>query len=91
MNDDTTQRAAFFFGMGIMGVLAGFGFGSKAPNKLALLIGAGSLFYANYLTPMVEFQASPELQESWEDLPRQIPSIPTPSWPSGAKVTFGAE
>ena len=81
---DTYNRASFFFGMGVMGVLAGFGLGSKAPNKLALLLGAGSLFYANHLVPMIEFTPRPELSEAWEETMPSMPSMPSlPSTPSG--------
>jgi hypothetical protein len=56
--------ASFLYGAGIMGALAGFGFGSKAPNKWALILGAAMLWRANQLKPVVDIQARPELAES---------------------------
>ena len=63
----------FFFGVGLMGVLAGFGIGGKAPNKWALLLGAASLFRANQLYPVIDI--SPR-EEFYQQLP-DMPSMPT--------------
>lgn len=70
-----TDRAAFFLGAGIMGVGSGLGIGGTAPNKWALLIGVGSLLYANELYPMVDWKARPELSENLPSLP-DLPSVP---------------
>ena len=65
--------AGFFFGAGLMGVAAGLGFGSKSPNKWALLLGLGALYRANTLNPVVDI--SPR-QEFYDALP-DAPSFPT--------------
>lgn len=65
--------AGFFFGVGLMGVLAGFGIGGKSPNKWALMIGAASLFRANQLNPLVDITPREEFYEQLPDLP----SFPT--------------
>jgi hypothetical protein len=83
-----TNKAAFFFGVGVMGVLAGFGFGSTATNKVALLVGAGSLAYANYLAPMVDVSPRAELTESWQESVPSIPSIPFKE-PQGGWESWG--
>lgn len=66
-------QAAFYYGLGAMGVLAGLGLGSKCPNKVALLVGVGSLFYANHLSPVLEIGARPELTESYQQARRRLP------------------
>jgi hypothetical protein len=81
-------RSAFFFGMGVMGVLAGFGLGGTHPNKLALLIGAGSLFYANHLTPLVDVSPRGNLTDSWESIPG-MPDMPEIKEPEGGWKAWG--
>jgi hypothetical protein len=63
----------FFFGAGLMGVLAGFGIGGKSPNKWALVLGALALWRANSLNPLVDI--SPR-EEFFDQLP-DMPSLPT--------------
>jgi hypothetical protein len=63
----------FFFGLGLMGVVAGFGIGGKSPNKWALIAGALALFRANQLHPIVDI--SPR-EEFYQQLP-EVPSLPT--------------
>ena len=63
----------FFFGVGLMGVLTGFGIGSKAPNKWALLLGAAALFRANQLYPIIDITPR---EEFYQQLPN-VPSLPT--------------
>jgi len=65
--------AGFFFGAGLMGVLAGFGIGGKSPNKWALLLGAAALFRANSLHPLVDITPREDLYNQLPDLP----SVPT--------------
>lgn len=60
------EEASFFFGAGLMGIFAGLGFGSTASNKWALLLGAGSLFYANSLYPVVDVAPRQELTDVYE-------------------------
>lgn len=84
-------RAAFFLGVGVMGAIAGMGIGSKSPNKLALLISAGSLIYANHLNPV--FKPDPHVQEQFrqvgEDVRRQVPSFGQErAAPGGTEVRF---
>ena len=68
-------RAAFFLGIGVMGGICGLGLGSKEPNKLALMVSAGSLIYANYLNPV--FKPEPAVARQFtqvaEDVRRKIP------------------
>jgi hypothetical protein len=66
----------FFFGAGLMGVAAGLGFGSKSPNKWALLLGLGALWRANKLNPVVDITPRPEFYEQLPDVP-SLPSLPT--------------
>jgi hypothetical protein len=68
--------AGFFFGVGLMGVLAGFGIGGKSPNKWALLVGAGALFRANQLNPLVDITPTDELYDQLPDLPSLPFSVP---------------
>jgi hypothetical protein len=63
----------FFFGLGLMGVVAGFGIGGKSPNKWALLLGVAALFRANQLNPIVDISPRPEF---YQQLP-EVPSLPT--------------
>jgi hypothetical protein len=63
----------FFFGAGLMGVAAGFGFGSKSPNKWALILGVAALWRANTLNPVVDINPRPEFYDQLPDLP----SLPT--------------
>jgi len=84
--DDTT-KAAFFYGMGIMGAIAGVGLGSTAPNKVALLLGLGSLWYANTLNPVVDVTPRPELQESIDQARSRIPFVGTGRAPAAPKPT----
>jgi hypothetical protein len=66
----------FFFGAGLMGVAAGLGFGSKSPNKWALILGLGALYRANTLHPVVDITPRPEFYDQLPDVP-SLPSIPS--------------
>ena len=68
-----TNDAGFFFGAGLMGVIAGVGCGSKSPNKWALIFGLGALYRANTLNPLVDITPRDEF---WDQLP-DLPSLPT--------------
>lgn len=68
------EDPAFFFGAGLMGVLAGFGIGSKSPNKWALLLGAAALFRANQLHPIVDITPREEFYQQLPDAP-SLPSV----------------
>ena len=98
---DDVSKAAFYYGMGIMGMIAGFGLGSTAMNKVALLVGAGALYYANELNPVVHIQPTAELQEEIDAFREGIPSAPAmpfgydpfrsppPPPPAGRSAAFG--
>ena len=68
-----TDNAGFFFGAGLMGVAAGLGFGSKSPNKWALILGLAALYRANTLNPVVDITPRDSFYES---LP-EVPSFPS--------------
>lgn len=88
--DDQT-KAAFFYGAGIMGAIAGVGLGGSSPNKGALLLGIGSLLYANHLNPVVDVRPRPELQESIDDARGRVPFIGRePPAPRAVTFEFGS-
>jgi hypothetical protein len=70
------KTAAYALGVGTMGVIAGFGIGGK-PNTLALLVGVGSLAYANYLSNLVQIQASPRIARRARHVRQQAPGVVT--------------
>lgn len=88
--DATTRftRFGFFLGAGTVGVLAGLGLGSKEPNKLALVVGVGSLVYANYLNPVVKLEPAAEAQfrSTVKEARGRMPSAP--SLPNFPEVPF---
>jgi len=71
-------RFGFFLGVGTMGVISGLGVGSKQPNKLALLVGVGSLVYANTLNQVVELRPgiSEGIQRDVRSIRGRVPSVP---------------
>jgi hypothetical protein len=70
------KTAAYALGIGTMGVIAGLGLGGK-PNTLVLLVGVGSLFYANYQANLVKITPSRGVRESAHDLRRRVPAFPS--------------
>ncbi len=74
----TMTKFGFFLGIGTMGTIAGLGVGSKSPNKLALLVGLGSLVYANQLNQVVQFRpgVTQGIESDLQSVRGRIPSIP---------------
>jgi len=93
VNDEVTllTRFGFFLGVGTMGVIAGLGLGSKQPNKLALLVGVGSLGYANHLNEVVKLEAgvAKGFERSYQQARAKLPSIPFKASLPQARFTFG--
>ena len=74
MNPHTKDKtAAYALGVGTMGVIAGLGIGGR-PNTLALLVGVGSLFYANSLSGMIGVQSSRRISTRSAELRRSAAS-----------------
>lgn len=89
-SQEDTTKAAFYYGLGIMGVIAGVGWGSTANNKVALVTGIGSLLYANHLHPVVDVRPRPELQESIDEARGQIPFVGRRSEPRAVTFDFSS-
>jgi hypothetical protein len=68
--------AGFFFGAGLMGVVAGLGLGGSSPNKWALILGLGALYRANTLHPVVDISPRDEFYEALPDS-SSFPSLPS--------------
>jgi hypothetical protein len=69
------KTAAYALGIGTMGVIGGLGLGGK-PNTLILLVGIGSLIYANVLAKLVDVSPRGGVSRSITEFRERLPSLP---------------
>jgi hypothetical protein len=76
MNDQ--DKAGFYYGAGLVGMLAGVGLLEK---KWALLLGLGALYMGHKARPVVEVEALPGWRDVLPEAP-ELPSLPA-GWQNG--------